>query len=752
MAGGGNPAAPGRNRGLPENQIFFNFNGWNGIDTKPPRPGIDDDKCAWCDNIMPLGTKNARAMPDEGPVAYTAPGGLTIVYYDFYGLTSLVINNGPHAIIFLSDGSVQDYGVFTLNVTDVAPTGTFNLGATGIPGIRQYGTQYLLMSDEVSLNGYFAWDGANFYQPGSLSPEITILDDGRDYTSTPNIVALGGSGSGATFSSTITDGAIGNVTVTNPGSGWLSTDPTTVALLFSSGGGPTSAWGTVGASNGAITAIEIISGGSGFTGVPSIVITDGTGTGAQAVVASISGGIITAINVIDCGTGYTAPSISTTGGGGGGLNAQAVLSSGVLDSPTIVDTGGPYLTAPTVNFLSATGTGAQATAVIDSAGAVTGIDFGQGVGNGFSGTGYINPTYIYFSGGGVASATALLMPFGVQGHAIESYQGRAWVESSYQTVKTFGTAPGSAFDFSPADGGFVFPATSSVLKYQYSNLRQANGFLYTVGDSSVDYISGVNTTGTPPTTTFSNQNVDPQIGSPWLPSCEVFSRAVIIANPFGIHAIYGGAVQKISTPLDGVFLNNGQPPTNNPPTTAVAEIFGVHVLMVLMPILDPITGNPRNVLFVWDGRRWWTASQSTPLQKVRTNEWGSQITAWGLDSATQTTLFPLFQAASTNIAKTLRSKMWTQPGIFTQKRAMQHYALWQSTSGTTTLNFTTDTESASVPITQGAFTNSGDAIGWARSACPDNIGICQGWTMTSNSPDFTLIECTVLGQVWEFKI
>lgn len=751
MAGGGLPAAPGRTPGLPENQIFFNFNGWNGIDTKPPRPGIDDDKAAWCDNIMPLGNHNARAMPGEGSVAYTAPGGTTILYFEFFGLVPLGDNTGPHAMIFLSDGSAQDYGVFTNGTTNVAPAGTFSLGGIGIPGVRQFGTQYLLMSTEQSQNAYFAWDGSVFYQPGSLSPEITILDDGRDYGSAPTITALGGSGGGATFTSTIDDSQIGTVTVTNPGSGWTSNDPTTVALLFSGGGGPTSAYGTVGASNGAITAIEVISGGAGFTGVPGIVITDSTGTGAQAVVSGIGGGVITGITVIDCGTGYTSPSIATSGGGGGGLSAQAVLNSGVLDSPLIIDGGGPYLTAPTVNFLSATGTGASATAVINSSGVVTGIDFGHGVGNGFSGTGYINPTYLYFSGGQVASATALLMPFGIQGHAIESYQGRAWIESSVLGVKTFGTAPGSAFDFSPADGGFVFPATSSVLKYQYSNLRQSNGFLYTVGDSSVDYISGVNTSGTPPTTTFSNLNVDPQIGSPWLPSCEVYSRAVIIVNPFGIHAIYGGAVQKISTPLDGIFGSGGFGPENNPPTTAVAEIFGVHVLLVLAPITNPVTGQTYNMLLMWDGRRWWTASQEAALQKVRTNEWGSTITAWGLDAATQTTLFPLFQGPSGAITKTLQSKMWTQPGIFAQKKAMQHYALWETTTGPTTLNWTTDTESASAPITQGTFTNT-SGIGWGRSACPDNIGICQGWTMTSNSPDFTIIDVSVLGQVRRFEV
>jgi len=568
-----------------------------------------------------------------------------------------------------------------------------------------------------------------------------------------NVYALGGSGTGATFSSTVSNGALGLVTVTNPGSGYVSTDPPKVALLFSGGGGSTSAYGDVGAANGAITAIQVNGGGSFTGGIPGIVITDSTGPGhgAQALVTGMSPidnthSTITAITVIDCGTDYLTPVITTTPAGG--LNATATLEYGVLNSPTITNGGGPYLFAPEVHFLSATGTGAQATAIIDGTGTITGLDFGHGAGAGFTGAGYVNPTYVYFSGGGVPSATVQLMPFGVNGHSIESYQGRAWVTTRRNGTKVFGTAPASAVNFLPGDGGFVFPATESTLKYQWSALRQSNGFLYLVGDSSTNYISGVTTSGTPiATTTFSNLNVDPQIGSPWEESVEVYSRAVVIANPFGIHAIYGGAVQKISTPLDGVF-NTGSIDPNNLPHAAVAEIFGVHVFMLLMPIVDPFTGAPRNALLVWDGRRWWTASQSTPLTKIRTNEWGSTITAWGCDG---TTLFPMFQTASVNILKTLRSKFWTRPGIYAEKKGMQLYALWQSNTNTH-LDWNIDNEHGGFGVVQGSFDGVAGNISWARSACPDNMGICIGFTMRSASEDFQLVDATILAQERRFRV
>ncbi|HSS23614.1 MAG TPA: hypothetical protein VLL82_04250 [Mycobacterium sp.] len=743
------PAAPPQTPGLPLSQTFYDFAGWNGIDTKPPRPGIDDDKCAWCDNLMPLGTHNIRAMPDQGPAGYTAPGGRTIIWYEFYGLASMIVNNGPHAIVFLDDGSAQDYKIFAPSaVTTLAPPGTFLPPAQTNPGVRQFGTDLLCISTEQSLNAYWVWDGATLFGAGSLGPEIDILDGGRDYTSLPTITPRGGSGTGAAFTSTIENGAVATVTATAAGSGYdISQDPQKILLTFSGGGGPTTAWGIAAVVNGAVVGIQIQNGGSGFTAIPGISITDSTGSGAQAIVTGLSAGTITAITMVDCGANYTAPVIHTVGGGGTGLIATGTLDNGVINSVSISDPGGPYLNAPQVFFLSVTGSGASGTAIINSSGNVIGVDFGHGIGAGFTGTGYntVGSVLVGFSGGGVASATVRLMPFGVSGHAIESYQGRIWVTTTPVKVKTFGTAPGSATNFTPGDGGFVFPATESVLKYEWSNLRHSNGFLYLAGDSSVNAISGVTTSGAPATTTFSNQNIDPQIGSPWNPSVEVYSRAVIMANPFGIHAIYGGAVQKISTPLDGVFqTGQGNINPNLPPSAAIAEVFGVHVFMLLMPIIDPITGSPRNALLMWDGRRWWTASQNSQLAMVRTNEWGSTITAWGLDTA-RTHLFPMFQTATTTRQVTLRSKLHTRPGIQFEKKAMQLYAYWQANTNTT-LNFTIDADNTTGAVVQGPYTQTAGLIGWGRSRVPDNMGVGIGFTMTSNSGDFQLMDVSILAQ------
>ena len=63
------------------------------------------------------------------------------------------------------------------------------------------------------------------------------------------------------------------------------------------------------------------------------------------------------------------------------------------------------------------------------------------------------------------------------------------------------TGPGLVADFSTAVGGGNFTSSDSFLKIGFSRLVQSNGFLYLFGDSSINYISGVQTSGVTPTTT-----------------------------------------------------------------------------------------------------------------------------------------------------------------------------------------------------------------------------------------------------------
>lgn len=257
-----------------------------------------------------------------------------------------------------------------------------------------------------------------------------------------------------------------------------------------------------------------------------------------------------------------------------------------------------------------------------------------------------------------------LMPLGLHGSAVEIYQDRVWIANDATIIFS---APSSVSDFTGGSGGGSFTSNDSFLKVLFERVVSVNGFLYQIGDSSVNYISGVQTTGSPPVTTFTNQNADAQVGSPYPASVEVFGRNILMANSFGVHVIYGSEVKKVSKPLDGVYssvasfagfqLSSGQ-----------ATIFGRRCWCVLVPIIDPISGLLRNKLMMWDGdKRWWASEQDVAsIIFIRHQEINSTFTLWGTDGAI---IRRYFAVGSFGFQKNLLSKLWSRPGWFMTGKA-----------------------------------------------------------------------------------
>ena len=80
--------------------------------------------------------------------------------------------------------------------------------------------------------------------------------------------------------------------------------------------------------------IEVTDVGSGYTGIPTITISGGNGTGATAI-ATVADGAVTKITVIDVGSGYTGtPTITISGGNGTGATASRLE----IPAPTDVRT------------------------------------------------------------------------------------------------------------------------------------------------------------------------------------------------------------------------------------------------------------------------------------------------------------------------------------------------------------------------------------------------------------------------------
>lgn len=537
--------------------------------------------------------------------------------------------------------------------------------------------------------------------------------------------------------------------------------------------------------------VTLTNSGLDYTSQPTMTPIGGTGAGATFSAQLQSSGSISRITVTNPGHSYSATDFVTIAFAGGGSYTTAVataaVSGGAIEAITMTTDGTGYTAGSvTVKIMGGGGVGATAivqTSAITAGGAITAVVVTA------SGQGYTSSPTVVFTdpNNPVAQATVNIMPFGIQGTAVETYQSRVWVTNGAAPTSpppknlTQFTAPNNPQDFNATDGGGQFTANDSFVRVGYHGLKQSNGFLYLVGDSSINYIAGVQTAGTPPLTTFSNQNVDPQIGTPWPDTLQVYSRALVFANTFGVFAMYGGAVQKVSTPIDNLYtsvpITDTVPSFNGLiPSAAVAVVFGIHVYMLLLPIIDPTTQQQRNALLMWDGQKWWTAGPSVNLTFINSQEINSLLTAYGTDGRS---IYPLFKNPSSAITKTVQSKLWDSPSYLMVKLARWVTGMFQvsSTSSGSLANGLPANISVSVDTEFGTgatvnetslfsviwLNNLGGAVTWYATGNvkvtwlaggfvvfgPDIVntsGRIMGMTAATTAPDITLISLTTVAQ------
>lgn len=734
--------------GLPDGFQVFSPYPFAGMNQQASRSSMDDKEFYNLENYIRIGDGNLRTVWDKGLPIYTVPTGKTIVYFFFYNIG--IVN---YAAIFLSDGTAVQVNYLTKAQTVISSvTNTFYIG-TQIPVCSQWGTLYLIIANNITPNSYWIWNGSVLYAAGTLGPVVTITSGGSGYTSAPAVTAFGGSGSGVTAVATISNGSVVNVVLTNPGTGYLPGD--VVQFAFSGGGTDNSAILQAVLAVGVVGSLQLVTPGSGYTdGTYALGFTGGGGTGAAGTY-TVLGGVVTTLTLSSGGSGYTgSPAISFPSGGGTGAAAIASLSPGAVASVTVVNGGTNFTTTPTLTFEGGGGINAAATANL-TAGVITSVTVTNG------GSGYTSDPAIVVQSAtnNAASATATLMPFGVSGSSIETFQQRVWLPFPNQTgnQENGGTflisAPESLTDFSTSNGGDVYTSTDSFLRYQYTNIKQSNGYLYPIGDSSVDVISNVQTGGIPTVTTFNYQNTDPQIGTSWRDTLADFSRTILLANPMGVYGLYGGSVTKISDKLDNLFTSMILPVNGGvTPCSAVANIFSKKIFLMLMTITDIYTGLPRNVMIAWDEKEWFVTSQSVSLTFIGTQEVNSTMTSWGTDG---TNLFPLFNAPSSALAKSLSTKTYGAQQLYILKQAMAVYAKAQDMSaarvGVTFSTSTIDTELGVYPMPNNVVFPPNTSVlppynPIYAGGSGDVVGSNLGLTLVSTSPDFTL-QNLVIGYV-----
>jgi hypothetical protein len=508
--------------------------------------------------------------------------------------------------------------------------------------------------------------------------------------------------------------------------------------------------------------VSISNVGSGYTS-PTVVVAGGTGSGATFT-ATVVGGNIVSIKMTNAGSGYTVTdgigsvvSILVTNAGTGGTNGTGYaltftsapaggvtaagtynVVGGLVTNIVITNSGSGYVTVPTIGFAGGgAGAGAAATATLSISPATLALKITDATG--------IN-----------AAATVKLMPIGVTGSALETYAGRVWIVNLNHITYS---SPGSFVDFSSVNGGGVITSTDSFLQASYINVFQMNGFLYIVSDSSVNYISNVQTTSTTTagvtttTTSFSNVNVDPQTGSIWRDSCLTYGRQILMLSSDGIHTINGGTVTKISYELDGIFESyDANTFVNFASSAAQAHIFGIHCYLILLPVTDPFTNTTTKKLVLFDGKKWWTTPQEAYLTYIGTFEFDSSTLAYGTDG---TNFFQLVSNYNATLTKTFASKLHDKPSYMVNKRADRLLGMVQQTNTaapalTISVDNQTSTRSyATSSLTSAKWTVSGQK--WFSMNVEQN-GYLLGLTVQTAEPSITLQSFMLVTQQYNLEI
>ena len=208
-----------------------------------------------------------------------------------------------------------------------------------------------------------------------------VFDPGHSYSSV-SVAPVGGIGSGANLHISYSDGVITSVPVLSGGSGY------TRANIFAVGTG--SGFSAIcNIVSGQVSSISIINGGSGYTAGTVFTIV-GTGSGATLNSPVYKNGVISSVTVTDSGQDYsydTTISYTTSNVGAAPCSLKPIIKEGKITSVSILFGGFGY--TDTNNSLTInSGSPSVLSASVSSGGSISGVKLLSG------GSGYYDPTEI----------------------------------------------------------------------------------------------------------------------------------------------------------------------------------------------------------------------------------------------------------------------------------------------------------------------------------------------------------------------
>ncbi|UOF81557.1 baseplate wedge initiator [Bacteriophage sp.] len=476
---------------------------------------------------------------------------------------------------------------------------------------------------------------------------------------------------------------------------------------------------------GSVGSIGIVSGGSGYTSAPAVVISAPNQTGgvqAQAV-ATITANAVSSITLTEAGSGYTSPpTISFSGGGGSGANAVASITTFATGTVTVnVTNGGTGYTnaANTVVTISGGGGANAAGTAILSGGQVTRVIMTN------KGSGYTNASNltVTISGGGGSNATATGLIYSDTNCGIQSFSGRVWIA---QGRNVYYSAAGSVSDFTSVSAGSV-TLSDSTLHGNIQQILSANNFLYIFGDDSINVFSDVRVTNTG-STLFTNTNVSASVGTKLAYAIFPYFRSVLFMNNYGVYALVGSTTSKISDPLDGVFPNLDFVTEE----TTAGQVLLNNILCAAFNVRytggQGTSSSTRFMQAIFFEKKWFFTSQGNNIKYITSAPVGGKITLYGTDG---TNLFQFYTNANAAISSYVQTALMPMTDPIRTKQALKiGIEATASNAASITMSATVDNENrSSNPYTLSSLiswqNNSLSTIGWAN-----NSGATIGWGTT----------------------
>ena len=582
---------------------------FKGLNTKANRTAIDENEFSWIENAQPIGSGNIKIVSNSSLVKDNSNVSVTFSN-DVVYLTSANLNVTDYIVGFLSDGSAQYFDIINKTKGNVAVAGTFSSNVVTdlhpLNASQWYNSEMLILDPD---KGYFAWNG----------------------------------------NSVITIGSVGEIGITNPGSGYTSAPTVVISGPDQAGGQQANAVATLVTGGNTVASVTLVNGGSGYTNASNLTVTfsGGGGSGAKAVagISTFATGTVY-INVISGGSGYTNAAntvVNISGGGGSGAQGTAIVSGNTITNVVMTNPGSGYTNS------------ANITATI--------------------------------SGGGGSGAVLQAGVNTEKNVGIASFSGRVWIAQG-RTV--YYSAAGSYTDFTSVSAG-NFVITDGTLHGNIQQIISANNFLYIFGDDSINVFSDVRVTSTG-NTIFTNTNVSASVGSKLAYAIFPYFRSILFMNNYGVYALVGSTTSKLSDSLDGMFPNID---------FVTEEVTAGQVLLnnILCAAFNfryydaEFTQSYRYIQAVFFEKKWFLTNQGTDLKYTTSVPVGGIISMYGVRGRD---LYKMYSDATSAITSRIQTALNPMGDPIRTKQALK-FAIEATVTSGVELSVTVDSEQGSSP-------------------------------------------------------